>query len=235
MAAKGAGLVGDVQLIISENPLQDAAALVVRALSQRGAGARFGVPGGSAIKVIKRVRETLSTPLWNSLRLTWVDERLAPEADPNSNRGEALREGALSLQQPPALELPLVLDGETGTAALERVQQRFERDFEGALDVALLGLGEDGHVASLFPRHPVLASHASVALVYDSPKPPSTRITLTLPVLARPEVERIIVAMGATKREALERLLERDETLPAVKLGRVTVVTNQPLTSRENS
>jgi 6-phosphogluconolactonase len=99
--------------------------------------------------------------------------------------------------------------------------------------VVLLGLGEDGHVASLFPGPSALGSSATVVSLTDSPKPPSTRVTMTLPVLARPGLERIIVALGAGKREAVMRLMTGDEAIPAARLGRVTVVTDQQLTRKE--
>lgn len=221
----------EVSLVITPRPLETAADLLAGALRSVGPGARLGIPGGSAIAVLRLVREVLTPELWSSLRVTWVDERVVPLADAASNRGELLRGGPLGV----ALELPLVLDGEDGAAAVARSSEAFERDFDGALDVALLGLGEDGHVASLFPSHAALESEALVVAVSDSPKPPSKRVTLTLPVLGRPGLERIIVAMGAVKGEALRRLVAGDRAIPAARLGAVTVVTDQQLTSTKET
>lgn len=221
----------DVTLVVTPRPLEVAAELVCAAIQKAGPGARLGIPGGSALGVLRLVREALPPDLWSSLRLTWVDERLVPVSDAASNRGDAFHGGSLSKDQPVALELPLVLDGETPAAAVARVTLQFARDFGGALEVALLGLGEDGHVASLFPGHPVLSSEAPVAALNDSPKPPSSRVTFTLPVLARPGLDRIIVALGQGKRDALRRLMANDQAIPGARLGRVTVVTDQQLTS----
>lgn len=223
----------DVTLLVTDRPLEVAAGLVREALSRVGPGARLGIPGGSALGALRLVREALPEALWSTLRLTWVDERLVPTSDAASNRGEAFHSGSLSKQQPVAVELPLVLDGESPAQAVARVAAQLTLSFADGLDVALLGLGEDGHVASLFPGHAALGSKAPVAAVDDSPKPPSRRVTLTLPVLARPGVERIIVALGAGKRDALMRLMAGDETIPAARLGRVTVVTDQQLTGKE--
>ncbi len=223
----------EVNLVITQRPLETAADLLagaLRSLSQKRA-VRLGIPGGSAVAALRLAREVLAPELWSALLLTWVDERVVPLRDAASNRGELLRGGPLGV----ALELALVLDGETPEAAVARSSEAFTRDFEGALDVALLGLGEDGHVASLFPGHPALESSAPVAAVSDSPKPPSSRVTLSLPVLARPGLERIIVAMGERKRDALRRLLEGDPTIPAARLGAVTVVTDQQLTSTKET
>lgn len=215
----------DVTLLGSERPLELAADLVSEALERVGPGARLGIPGGSALAVLKLVRESVSPELWASLRLTWVDERLVRFDDAQSNRGEAYRSGALTKERPVRLELPLVLDGETADAAVERVTEAFARDFQGGLDVALLGLGEDGHVASLFPGHVTLAETAPVLSVTGSPKPPAERVTLGLSVLARPAVDRYVLAVGATKRDAVMKLVAGDD-IPAARLGAVTVVTD---------
>jgi 6-phosphogluconolactonase len=178
---------------------------------------------------LKLVRESAGRELWSSLKLTWVDERVVPVGDAQSNRGESFRKGALSVTQPVALELPLVLDGEDGPTAAKRAAGVFTRDFGGALDVALLGIGEDGHVASLFPGKPEVESEGPVLAIHDSPKPPPNRVTLSIPVLARPGLQRIIVAIGSGKREAIDRLLAGDKSIPAARLGRVTLVTDQPV------
>jgi 6-phosphogluconolactonase len=217
--------VAEVTTLVTARPLEVAAAQLSEALRRVGPGARLGIPGGSALGALRLLREPLEPELWSSLRLTWVDERLVPVSDAASNRGDALRGGPLSV----ALELPLVLDGEDAAAAVKRTSAAFARDFGGALDVALLGLGEDGHIASLFPGHAALNDQSAVVALHDSPKPPSSRVTLSLPVLARPGVERIIVAMGVGKRDALKRLMAGDESIPAARLGRVTLVTDQNL------
>jgi 6-phosphogluconolactonase len=227
--------VAEVTLVVTPRPLEVAAERVGAALWRAGAGARLGIPGGSALAALRLVREALPAALWSTLRLTWVDERLVPFGDAASNRGEAFRSGSLTRAQPVAAELPLVIDHESAAAAVQRVSAQFVRDFDCALDVALLGLGEDGHVASLFPGHPALSSTESVVALQVSPKPPSARVTLTLPVLSRPGLERIIVALGSGKREALERLLAGDQTIPAARLGPVTVVTDQILNSTKET
>jgi 6-phosphogluconolactonase len=89
----------------------------------------------------------------------------------------------------------------------------------GRLDAVVLGLGEDGHTASLFPGRPeAAADHAPVIGVRGSPKPPPERITLTLPVIARARYT-VLLATGAGKREPLARLRAGDEALPVARLG----------------
>ena len=218
---------GEVTLISTPAPVETVTALITEALKS---GGRFGVAGGSVIKALGAIRVALG-PSWAKVKLTWVDERLVKQADPQSNRGEAYRAGALE-RNGNLVELPLVQDGESGAAAVRRVKAELKRDFDGGLDVVLLGMGEDGHVASLFPGHRLLDERAhDLAWLDDSPKPPSERVTMTLKVLAQPSLARFVLATGAGKRDALKRLLHGDWQLPVARLGPLTVVTDQTLDS----
>jgi 6-phosphogluconolactonase len=83
--------------------------------------------------------------------------------------------------------------------------------------VVLLGLGEDGHTASLFPGHPALEAIGLVAPVRRAPKPPPERITLTLRALSQTDLALLLVT-GAAKREALHYLLNGTD-LPSRRLA----------------
>jgi 6-phosphogluconolactonase len=77
------------------------------------------------------------------------------------------------------------------------------------LDLALLGVGPDGHVCSLFPGHPLLREDRRwAAALDDAPKPPPGRLTLTLPTLAAARLV-VVVALGAAKAPAVREALER--------------------------
>lgn len=214
---------------VSSTPLDDAAATLAEELGDAVELApRLAIPGGSAAAVLGPLRARLSAARWARLRVTWVDERRVPVTSPDSNRGVAWRRGWLGTAAPVGLELPLWLDGETAPAAMRRVTTALKRDFDEGLDLVLLGLGEDGHVASLFPGHPALFATDPVVCVDDAPKPPPHRITLTPQLLATARMT-VLVATGVAKRAALRRLRDGDAGLPAAGIARLSVFTDQRL------
>ena len=97
------------------------------------------------------------------------------------------------------------------------------------LDVAVLGIGPDAHIASLFPGAATLGEeHALCVGVEDSPKPPPERITLTLPVL-RAARSCLLVATGSSKADAIAAMLgEPSTSAPAslLRRERLTVITD---------
>jgi 6-phosphogluconolactonase len=198
------------------DPVAAAAALLVQALAAFPAP-RLAVAGGSAASALVPAR----IHSWGQLRLAWVDERVVPFDHPESNRGAAWRAGRML---PPGFELPLVEDGETAQEAAARASAALRTTFGNGLDVLLLGMGDDGHIASLFPGRPWAGAHP-VLVVQDSPKPPSLRLSLSLPFLQTAS-RAILLATGEAKRGVLLRLREGDPSLPAAHLPNLDVVTD---------
>jgi 6-phosphogluconolactonase len=222
--------VADVVLVVSDEPVRAAANAVVEALSavSHARGPRLAIPGGSAARALGPIRAALTAAgIWPRLRLTWVDERCVPFSAEESNRGAAYRQGLLDPAEPCLAELPLFDANESPDDAVRRVRAALADDFDDGLDVTLLGMGEDGHVASLFVG--CADVDGAVTHVSDSPKPPASRISLTRAFL-RTARRSILFATGEEKRDALSRLLGGDESLPATGLPGLTLVTDMEIT-----
>ena len=169
---------------------------------------------------------------WSRVTLYWGDERAVPpdHADSNFGLAERLLLSPLGAQAPNARRMPADAPN-LGAAA-----RRYAADLPPALDLLILGVGEDGHVCSLFPGHHALATDDErVTVVEDAPKPPPRRMTLTLPyVLA--SAHAWVVAVGPRKAPILQHaVLRRDPSTPldlVVSQGRnVTMFTDQVLKS----
>jgi 6-phosphogluconolactonase len=173
-------------------------------------------------------------PDWSAASLWWGDERCVPPDDELSNFRLA-RENLLDRIEAPPREVQRIR-GELGA---DEAAREYDELLRGArLDYVLLGVGPDGHVASLFPRQPTLQERERRAIPAEAKLEPFVeRVTLTLPVLASaPEV--VFIVTGEAKAEAAERAFARPpgpET-PASLIrsarGRTRVVADAPAASR---
>ena len=156
---------------------------------------------------------------WEGVELWFGDERCVGPQDPESN----YRMAEQTLLGHATGALVHRIEGELGAqAAADRYDELLrDRLGEVVLDIVLLGIGEDGHTASLFPGNPALAERERAAVaVHDAPKPPPERVSLTLPVLQRARV-CILLAGGEGKAAPLARVLAGpDEAVPASLLAR---------------
>jgi 6-phosphogluconolactonase len=182
--------------------------LVHDAVAQRG---RFScaLPGGSVAEALFPAFAGLAFP-WQQVHVFFGDERAVPPTDPDSNYGLARR---LWLDRVAARVHPML----TGPADdLDAAATAYANELRATLgdpirlDLALLGMGPDGHVCSLFPNRS-LPSDRPVAVIRDSPKPPPTRLTLTMPVLAAARA-LWVVAFGASKAPVVREAAEREDS-----------------------
>jgi len=160
---------------------------------------------------------------WARTHLFWGDERFVPPDSPDSNFGAA-RQILLDHVPVPAGNVhPMPTTGTLAEAAsayqatLQAYYQREALDMERPLfDVNLLGLGENGHTASLFPGTPALEEQLAwvVPVTEGVPQP---RLTLTYPALACSAVVAFLAA-GAGKSAVVERVLAGDRTMPAARV-----------------
>lgn len=181
---------------------------------------RLGVAGGSSPPPVFRwLAEHLPADIARRTVVITLDERHLPtDGDgPDGLRPEhnlrSLREHWIDRAHTPPAVLSMVRPGsldEARFAVTEDVVQL------GGLDVVLIGLGPDGHVASLFPGHAGLDATSGCIAISDSPKPPPERLTLTMDLLAG-AADCVLVATGSGKADVLARALEGDLSLPVAR------------------
>ena len=149
--------------------------------------ARVVVTGGTAgVELLRALRERSID--WSRVHVFFGDERNVPVSDSDSNEGQA-RAALLSHIPIPVDHVHgYALTGGEMEAAVERYGDTLGRLAPRGFDLHLLGVGEEGHINSLFPHSPALAERERLVVsVSDSPKPPAERVTLTLPALERSE------------------------------------------------
>ena len=167
---------------------------------------------------------------WSRVNLWWGDERYLPEGHPDRNATQAraaLLDGlgleASRVHPMPAADGPYGTDVAAAAAAyaaeLAEAARREGRETLPRFDVLLLGVGPDAHVASLFPGLPGVAeTERTVVAVTDAPKPPPTRISLTLPAV-RSADEVWLLAAGPDKADAAALALSGPSVTQAPAAG----------------
>lgn len=170
----------------------------------------IGLSGGTSLlffyEALRDFFPVLDPDLRKRIRFVFLDERIVPLDHPDSNYrflseilfAPLLREGFLSEEQ--------ILPIRTDVAdPAQEYSLRVSR-----IDIGLFGVGPDGHIASLFPDHSGLRDEsAGYVVVHDAPKPPSDRISVSIPYLRKiPSV--FVFFMGEGKRQTYGRFLDPD-------------------------
>jgi 6-phosphogluconolactonase len=195
-----------------------AARLVIRlvdAQAARGSASVVLTGGGIGIAVMRELRDNPAREAvdWRRVDVWWGDERFVPAGDKDRNDLQA-REALLdAVPVDPARVHPLPsADGPLGDDP-EAAAESYAAELAAAthpedhgdvprFDVLLLGVGEDGHIASIFPEMPAVYDDRSVVAVRGSPKPPPTRLTLTFRAISA-ATEVWLVVVGAAKAPAV--------------------------------
>jgi 6-phosphogluconolactonase len=192
---------------------QRALQVLAAAVEERGA-AHLVVTGGG---ILEATLEQMAVPAaldWSKVHVWWGDERFVPaDSDERNDRPAMAKlfdkvpyEPAL-LHRMPASDAGFDSAEDAASAYAEALAAAADDADVPAFDVVLLGVGPDGHCASLFPGHPGTRElEASVIAVHDSPKPPPTRLSLTFPALDAARQVWFVVA-GEGKAEAVARAL----------------------------
>ncbi len=150
---------------------------------------------------------------WSRIEVYFSDERCLPRGD--SERNDVLAYDALLRHVPVPPAQVHVIPAEQGPARAAEAYARL-LDLAHPLDLVLLGMGEDGHTASLFPGHPALRSKALAVPVFDAPKPPVLRVSLGLDVLKTAR-HKLFLVTGVEKHEALQRM-KKGAQFPAAQV-----------------
>ncbi len=211
-------------VIVHRDPAELAAAVAARLItrlvdvqSSRGVASLVLTGGSIASSTLEAVAGSSARGAvdWSNLDLWWGDERFLPSGDPQRNETLA-REALLDtvpVDQARVHPMP-PSDGQDGAdpdAAAARYADELRRaarpEDHGpapSFDICLLGVGPDGHIASLFPEHPGLYDDRPVFAVRNSPKPPPTRITLGFEVIqGSREVWAVVAGEDKAKAVAL--------------------------------
>ncbi|RAL38331.1 unnamed protein product [Cuscuta campestris] len=181
----------------------------------------IALSGGSLISLMGKLAEAPynKTVDWAKWHIFWADERVVAKSHADSNY-KLTKDGLLS-------KVPIVpshIHSINDTVSAEKASEEYEfvirqlvrtrvisvSDISDCpkFDLILLGMGPDGHVASLFPGHPILAQKEEwVSFLTDSPKPPPERITFTLPVVNSASNVAVVVT-GSGKAEAVHMAID---------------------------
>lgn len=182
------------------------------------AGGHISLAGGTTPRRAYQLLAEAPGIDWSRVDLWFGDERCVPADDPESNYrlvAETLLSGARGARVHP---IDCTLEPAAGAAA-------YAAEIRGVtLDLCLLGLGEDGHTASLFPGSAALQERTREAVAVVASKPPPHRITLTLPVL-RAARELVVLAVGEGKADAVAAVMRGpDRAYPASLLPQPTLL-----------
>jgi len=189
---------------------------MIDAQAERGQASVVLTGGRIAAAVYRAVRDLPARDAidWSRVDVWWGDERFLPAGHPDRNETQARVALLDGLPLSPARVHPMPPsdgpDGADPEAAAARYAETLVAAAQPAelphFDVLMLGVGEDGHVASIFPEHPVGSETRPVSAVRGSPKPPPVRITLTRPTINSAE-EVWLIAAGADKSAAVRMAL----------------------------
>lgn len=214
-----AGLPNAQAIVVHDNPdelsavvAQRVAELAAQAIAARGVFHVALAGGGTPRRCYEKLRDL--TVDWTHVQVYFGDERCLPDGDAQRNDRMAFDTLLKHVAIPPdnIHAIPAELGAREAAARYAAVLADIKR-----LDLALLGMGEDGHTASLFPDNPAAASAAPVVPVFGAPKPPAERVSLGMSTLNAARC-KILLVTGAGKREVLAQIAS-GKLLPAARVA----------------
>ncbi len=181
----------------------------------------IGLSGGSVSKILSKGLRDRKEVDFSSWHFFYCDERHVPFSHDESTHAFFQRELFEVVSAPNVYTIdPTVSVQEAAEDYTKKIRKLYPGDGMPRFDLLVLGMGPDGHTCSLFPGHPGLEEKERIVIpITDSPKPPSSRITLTIPVLNNARSVAVI-STGGSKADAVKGCLEPAEGqdhLPAGK------------------
>lgn len=213
----------DAEIQVLDDPSGELARLLVEAVH---AGRSIGLSGGSS-PVRGYELAAAEEPDWSASEVWLVDARCVPHDDERSN-ARLVQEAILDRLE----RLPRAVHFVDGEAEPEEAAARYDAELEGArFDLCVMGIGPDGHTASLFPGGPELEERERRAVAAEARMEPFVpRVTATIPFLAESEL-MVYVITGADKADAVRRSFAEEpspDTPGSLVRGRRTLVLLDP-------
>lgn len=166
---------------------------------------------------------------WSRVRVWLVDERFVPAGHADRNDDQAWEGFFHAASGVELVRMPTSDESAPGAGSLDAATSAFEATWtelmgSGSFDIALIGMGPDGHICSLFPGRVDLEEPSPILAIRNSPKPPPERITVSMPVMrACPEVW--LTTAGSAKADALGRAFAGASPLDIPVAGVLTPTT----------
>lgn len=194
-------LVLETAELVAEEAARQIARAARRAVGQRGRFSLALAGGTTPRRAYELLAETPDVP-WGAIDFYFGDERAVPLDDAESN----YRMARLAIFDRQSIEEARIHRMRGDADDLAEAARSYESELPGAFDLVLLGMGEDGHTASLFPGSPALAERTRLVVPVTGPKPPPRRLSLTPLALERAR-EVLVLVTGLAKADALARAL----------------------------
>ncbi|WP_315297577.1 6-phosphogluconolactonase [uncultured Actinomyces sp.] len=181
-------------------------------INEAGAGSRIdlAISGGAiTTSLLPSLLPFVGEVDWSRVRVWLVDERYVPAGDEDRNDDQAWEGFFHAASGVELMRMPTSDASAPGGGCLDAATSAFEATWTelmgtGSFDIALIGMGPDGHICSLFPGRVDLEEPSPILAIRNSPKPPPERITVSMPVMrACPEVW--LTTAGEGKAEAVGR------------------------------
>ncbi|GAB5411705.1 MAG: 6-phosphogluconolactonase [Chlamydiales bacterium] len=177
---------------------------------------RVALSGGSTPKAIyeKLSQEHTNSIDWSKVHLFWGDERTVPPTDPESNYKMAMDAGLAKLPIPKNQIHRMVAE-----TNIEENATAYEQLLSTPLNLVMLGMGEDGHTASLFPNTAALSEKSRLVIPNLIPQKNTTRMTLTFPAINQAHAI-VFYVLGDSKKDMIKKIFhEPEHEFPSQLIG----------------